>query len=366
MITLCRTLPPRLPGRVIRSVARLAYLGAAASVLMVQGCVSVPPELLASYTDSFAQARDAGISLYSDYGERVLPAARRESGARAGGDAREPLVPRFNEEVPQPQALGRGTRAPDPARTDELTVELRIQALQVIDDYNQALTALATGASFQEMQASAGRLSAGFAVVGGKITELAFLQSAEVGGGFGRVAELLSAAADRQKLEQALLMEVTRPGGLDRICDDDGGGEAPAPGAQLATDHAAMILIDLLDADTVCMYRTARAVHQGEYRRATARIDATEDAAAMAVAIADARESVAAARRYAATIEEYRSLLAQARAGLVAVRAHAAAGPAGLSAEQRLATIRRLHASLRGTVTALSTRAATVRAGLPR
>lgn len=339
---------------------------------MVQGCETVPPELLGTYTDAFSQAKLAGEALYTDYGERLLPAASAQASTSGGGGAAGSQLD-FDSHVPKAESLRRVGDAPlkGPAR-DELTVQIRMSALAAVADYNDSLSALASGQSVDQVRQGTGRLSGALGVVGRTIGDVSFAGAVPYAAALQQVVELLLQAADREKLRLALLKVVARPAGADNPCGGDPPTSPPAP----AMAHPAIIMLDLLEADSICVYRLARSVYQGKFVAATARYDEAaerfegstkpDDALSMSVAFADARQLLDEASTYAKAIETYRQLIGEARTALQTVMAHATTSVADLSNEEKIARAVQLHASLRAKVVMLTSHATAVRLGLPR
>ena len=119
-------------------------------VLLVSACVGVPETQLVAYTDMFGQARQAGHLIYKE----MIPAL--EEGKT------EKTAEAFSVSL-GPEAFERGDC--DPAFAVFASLLARCELLGTVARYNDALFALARGASTEEGRARLKEIFAGLSTV---------------------------------------------------------------------------------------------------------------------------------------------------------------------------------------------------------
>jgi hypothetical protein len=242
-------------------------------LVLLVGCASIPKRQIESYVDAYHEVAMTAELIYRDFSDRQR--------ADAAASAPAPFSARYLDIVPK------NIEDTHPENTGEVVSANRLRALRAGADYNEALLALASGRSAEEVRLSASRLAE-------LLTTFTGVPAA--GTALVLVAKQLENARTRQELIAALQQEITVDG---------------------RTDHPVNMLLDYLHRDTKLLYEW----RFEKFRDEALRPIPTETAEAQATALARRHALVEDMLQYHQTLVRYRGLLEKTKQYFASVRA---------------------------------------------
>lgn len=208
-----------------RGVRAGPLIAAAAMVLVVWGCTTIPARQFASYKDTFVQARAAGEAVLLDYGA----AANQYEAIKAERAGAKPK-PKQRSAPFNPSAATGWTGVDH--------IAIRMQAWDVVARYNALLTALAEGKAADELAAAVDGLSSSL----GSFPIAAVAATATQVSVFLAPLKALALEAVREKSRRDFVAAVGQ-------------------GRGLINDH----FLELLRADAADFFRVRQALNDREY-----------------------------------------------------------------------------------------------------